>query len=110
MMTGEFFADGSGHIRYEGTDAGSDLAARVYDPDRLVLGKRMEDQLRIAVCYWHSFSWPGSDVFGSGTFDRPWLDPAMDPLAAARLKMDAAFEFFTKLGVPFFTFHDHDIR
>jgi xylose isomerase len=109
MMTGEFFADVSGPIRYEGADAGSDLAYRVYDPDRLVLGKRMEDQLRIAVCYWHSFSWPGSDVFGSGTFDRPWLDPAMDPLAAARLKMDAAFEFFTKLGVPFFTFHDHDI-
>ena len=87
-----------------------DLAYRVYQPDRLVLGKRMEDQLRIAVCYWHSFNWPGSDVFGMGTFDRPWLEPApADPMAAARQKMDAAFEFFTKLGVPFFCFHDVDI-
>ena len=71
-----------------------DLSYRVYEPDRLVLGKRMEDQLRIAVCYWHSFNWPGSDVFGMGTFDRPWLEPtATDPMAAARQKMDAAFEF-----------------
>ncbi|HJU51800.1 MAG TPA: xylose isomerase [Acidimicrobiia bacterium] len=87
-----------------------DLSYRVYDPDRLVLGKRMEDQLRIAVCYWHSFNWPGNDVFGMGTFDRPWLEPApTDPMGAARQKMDAAFEFFTKLGVPFFCFHDVDI-
>ncbi len=87
-----------------------DLSYRVYEPDRLVLGKRMEDQLRIAVCYWHSFNWPGSDVFGMGTFDRPWLEPtATDPMAAARQKMDAAFEFFSKLGVPFFCFHDVDI-
>ena len=87
-----------------------DLSYRVYEPDRLVLGKRMEDQLRIAVCYWHSFNWPGSDVFGMGTFDRPWLEPtATDPMAAARQKMDAAFEFFSKLGAPFFCFHDVDI-
>lgn len=87
-----------------------DLSYRVYEPDRLVLGKRMEDQLRIAVCYWHSFNWPGTDVFGMGTFDRPWLEPtATDPMAAARQKMDAAFEFFSKLGVPFFCFHDVDI-
>jgi xylose isomerase len=104
----EFFTDVA-PIRYEGPDATADLAYRVYEPDRVVLGKRMEDHLRIAVCYWHSFTWPGSDVFGSGTFDRPWLDPAMDPLAAARLKMEAAFEFFAKLGTPFFCFHDLDI-
>jgi xylose isomerase len=88
----------------------ADLAYRVYRPDRMVLGKRMEDHLRIAVCYWHSFNWPGSDVFGSGTLDRPWLEPGQtDPMSAARQKMDAAFEFFTKLGVPFFCFHDVDI-
>jgi xylose isomerase len=75
----------------------------------MVLGKRMEDQLRIAVCYWHSFNWPGNDVFGSGTFDRPWLGPQSDPMAAARMKADAAFEFIAKLGVPFFCFHDFDI-
>jgi xylose isomerase len=104
----EFFA-GVDTIRFEGPDAGDDLAFRVYDPDRMVLGTRMEDHLRMAVCYWHSFAWPGSDVFGSGTFDRPWNDPAMEPMAAARLKMDAAFEFFAKLGIPFFCFHDVDI-
>jgi xylose isomerase len=73
------------------------------------MGKRMEDHLRFAACYWHSFNWPGNDVFGTGTLDRPWLDPSMEPLAAARLKMDAAFEFFSKLGVPFWCFHDVDI-
>jgi xylose isomerase len=86
-----------------------ELSYQVYDPDRIVLGKRMEDQLRLAVCYWHSFNWPGSDVFGEGTFDRPWLVPGGDPMSAARSKMDAAFEFVTKLGVPFFCFHDADI-
>jgi xylose isomerase len=65
--------------------------------------------MRIAVCYWHSFNWPGSDVFGEGTFDRPWLAASSDPMTAAREKMDAAFEFFAKLGVPFFCFHDVDI-
>jgi xylose isomerase len=104
----EFFADVS-PIRYEGPGTDNDLAFRYYDPERVVLGKRMEDQLRLAVCYWHSFSWPGSDVFGSGTFDRPWLQPGTDAMAAARQKMDAAFEFFAKLGVPFFCFHDADI-
>ncbi len=85
------------------------LSFKVYQPDRLVLGKRMEDHLRIAVCLWHSFNWPGSDVFGTGTFDRPWLDPRLDPMIAARAKLDAAFEFLAKLGVPFFCFHDRDI-
>jgi xylose isomerase len=81
----------------------------VYDPDRLVGGKRMEDHLRIAVCYWHSFNWPGSDVFGDGTFDRPWLDAGADPMEAAFAKQDAAFEFFAKLGTPFYCFHDTDM-
>jgi xylose isomerase len=69
----------------------------------------MEDQLRIAVCLWHSFNWSGSDVFGSGTFDRPWLDARLDPMIAARAKLEAAFEFLAKLGVPFYCFHDRDI-
>ena len=105
----EFFTDVQSPIKYEGPDTTNELAYRYYDPDRIVLGKRMEDQLRMAVCYWHSFAWPGNDVFGSGTFDRPWMDAAMDPMAAARMKMDAAFEFFFKLGLPFYCFHDVDI-
>ena len=69
----------------------------------------MEDQLRIAVCLWHSFNWPGSDVFGVGTFDRPWLTAGVDVATASRAKLDAAFEFIDKLNVPFFTFHDRDV-
>jgi xylose isomerase len=65
----------------------------------MVLGKRMEEHLRLAVCYWHSFCWDGADMFGHGTFARPWLQGPMNAEAAAQ-KMDAAFEFFTKLGAP----------
>lgn len=104
----EFFG-GVDKVRFEGTDSENPYAFRAYDADRVVLGKTMEDHLRMAVCYWHSFNWPGSDIFGDGTFDRPWLDPSMDPVVAARLKMDAAFEFFEKLGIPFWCFHDIDI-
>ena len=104
----EFFAGVPDRIPYRGLDATDDFAFRIYDPDRLVLGKRMADQLRIAVCLWHSFNWPGSDVFGVGTFDRPWLHAA-DAMAGARTKMDAAFEFLAKLGAPYFAFHDRDV-
>ncbi len=103
-----FFGDVD-RIEFEGLDSDNELAFKVYDPDREVLGKRMEDHMRVAVCYWHSFNWPGNDVFGAGTFDRPWLEATGDPMAAARMKMDAAFEFFSKLGVPFFCFHDVDV-
>jgi xylose isomerase len=105
----DFFAGVPQRIPFGGLDSTDPLAFKVYQPDRLVLGKRMEDHLRIAVCLWHSFNWPGSDVFGVGTFDRPWLDPRLDPMIAARAKLDAAFEFLTKLGVPYFCFHDRDV-
>ena len=95
-------------IRYEGPESDNPLAYRWYDPDRMVLGKRMADHLRIAVCYWHSFCWPGTDPFGAATMDRPWMRPG-DPVAMAELKMAAAFELFEKLNAPFFTFHDRDI-
>ena len=107
-MSDVFFTEVEAPITYGGPDSTDPLSFKVYDPDRPVLGKRMEDHLRMAVCYWHSFNWPGSDVFGSGTFDRPWL-ARPDDLEAAKQKMDAAFEFFTKLGTPFFCFHDIDI-
>jgi len=104
----EFFA-GVGRIPYAGPESDDPMTFRWYDADRVVDGRRMEDQLRMAVCYWHSFVWPGSDVFGQGTLDRPWSDPGSDPMEAARTKMDAAFEFVAKLGAPFFCFHDRDI-
>jgi len=96
-------------IRYEGPDATRDLAFRHYDRDRVVMGRRMEDHLRFAVCFWHGFCWPGSDVFGEGTFDRPWLDPGGDAMARAERKAEVAFEFLAKLGAPFFCFHDRDV-
>jgi len=106
MSTGFFGAQEP--IPYEGPESDTPLAFRWYQPDRVVLGKRMEDHLRFAVCYWHSFCWPGSDPFGGATFERPWMAVG-DPLALAHLKADVAFELYRLLGVPFFTFHDRDI-
>ncbi|MDB6014630.1 MAG: xylA [Gammaproteobacteria bacterium] len=94
-------------VRFEGPDAKSEFAYRVYDKDRVVLGKRLEDWLKPAVCYWHSFNWPGADIFGGGTLTRPWLGPHVTQ-AMADTKLDAAFDFFTRLGVRYFTFHDVD--
>src|SRR4051812_2335456 len=107
-MRTDFFAEVPRRIEYGGPESSDPLAYAVYQPDREVLGKRMADHLRIAVCLWHSFNWPGSDVFGVGTFDRPWLAPGLEPKAASEAKIDAAFEFIEKLGVPFFAFHDRD--
>jgi xylose isomerase len=95
-------------VRYEGPESHNPLAYRYYDRDRLVLGKRMEDHLRWAVSYWHSFNWPGSDVFGAGTFERPWAPGQPVTPERARAKLDAAFDFFSRLGAPFFCFHDVD--
>ncbi|MCB1354002.1 MAG: xylose isomerase [Rhodobacteraceae bacterium] len=83
------------------------LAFRAYNPDEVVLGKRLEDHLRFAIAYWHSFAWPGGDPFGGQTFDRPWFGDGMD---AARLKAEVAFEMFELLGASYFCFHDLDIR
>jgi xylose isomerase len=100
-------------LRFEGPkwkpSARRPLGYRWYDPERLVQGRRMEDQLRFAVCYWHSFVWPGSDPFGGDTFARPWHAPGGDPMAQARHKAAVAFDLFHLLKVPFFTFHDRDI-
>ena len=100
-----FFGDRA-PIRYEGPETGAELAFRHYDPDAVVLGKRMEDHLRCAVCYWHNFVWPGTDPFGGATFERPWFG---DTMTQAAMKADAAFELFELLDVPFFCFHDRDI-
>ena len=102
------YFDGVEPIRYEGPGSTNPLAFRHYDPERIVLGKPLKDQLRFAVCYWHNFCWDGFDVFGEGTFGRPWQAPG-DPIARATEKMDVAFDFFAKLGAPFWTFHDYDI-
>ena len=96
-------------VRYLGPDAQpTTLAFRYYDKNKVVLGKTMEDHLRMAVCYWHTFVWNGFDVFGAGTFNRAWHREG-DAVELAREKAAAAFELFEKLGVPFFCFHDRDV-
>lgn len=100
------FFTGIAPVAYEGPDSANPLAYRFYNPDQLVLGKRMEDQLRFAVAYWHSFAYQGADPFGGATLLRPWFDGGME---AARLKAEVAFEMFDILGAPFFAFHDRDI-
>ena len=104
-MSGYF--DGIPAIRYEGPNSSNEFAFRHYNPDEVVLGKRMEDHLRFAVAYWHSFAYQGGDPFGGQTLNRPWF---ADTMAAARAKADAAFQFFDILGVPFYCFHDADVR
>ncbi|PWK55163.1 D-xylose isomerase [Silicimonas algicola] len=94
-------------VAYEGPETSNDFAYRHYDPDAQVAGRRMEDHLRFAVAYWHSFAWEGGDPFGGRTFDRPWFGSTMDH---ARTKADVAFEMFRILGQPFFCFHDADAR
>ena len=110
-MSESFFADVA-PIAYEGPASDNPLAFRWYQPDRMVGDRTMAEHLRFGVCYWHSFNWAGTDIFGSGTLDRPWLaelHPGIDPMDAAKAKMSAAFEFFEKLGNPYFSFHDIDI-
>lgn len=105
MGTG-FFGDIK-PVKYEGPESTNPLAYRFYNPDENVLGKRLEDHLRFAIAYWHSFAWPGGDPFGGQTFDRPWFGDTME---GARLKANVAFEMFSLLGVPYYCFHDADVR
>ena len=105
MSTG-FFGDIT-KIPFEGPESTNPLAFRHYNPDEMVMGKRMEDHLRFSAAYWHSFAWPGGDPFGGQTFQRPWFG---DTMIHAKLKADVAFEMFTALGVPFYCFHDADVR
>ena len=96
-------------IVYRGPDSTDPLTFRHYDANARVLGKTMAEHLRFAVCYWHSFDAPGSDVFGTGTWDRPWANGGDDAMSAAKAKLAAAFEFMSKLTVPYFCFHDRDV-
>ena len=105
-MTTGFFKDATA-AKYEGPDSSNPLAYRYYNADEIIMGKRMEDHLRFACAYWHSFCWPGGDPFGGQTFDRPWFK---EDMASAKLKADVAFEMFDLLGVPYFCFHDADVR
>jgi len=95
-------------IEFKGAQSEDSLSFKFYDASKIVLGKSMEENLRIASCYWHSFSWPGGDPFGGPTFQRPWTQKG-DAIEMAKLKLENAFDFFEKLGQPYFCFHDADI-
>jgi len=97
-------------IRYEGPDSRNPLAFRWYDAQRVVLGKTLAEHLRPAACYWHTLCWRGEDVFGLGhtVLDRPWFREP-DPIRAAHQKLDAAFDFFQRLTIPYWCFHDRDV-
>ena len=99
-MGQDFFTEVTGPIPFGGLGASDPLSFKVYQPDRLVLGTRMVDHLRPGVCFWHSFSWPGVDMFGTGTLDRPWLAATDDPMAAARERLGVAFEFLHEARHP----------
>lgn len=95
-------------IEYEGFDSDNPLAYKYYDENRLVGGKTMKEHLRFAVAYWHTFCGTGGDPFGVGTKNFPWAVKS-DSIELAKDKMDAAFEFISKMGIPFYCFHDVDV-
>jgi xylose isomerase len=108
MSNQEFFT-GVSKIQFNPTAAKSDvLVFRHYNPDELVLNRPMREWLRFSVCFWHTFNWEGTDPFGSATSERAWNSLA-DPMQRAKAKVHAAFEFFSKLGVPYYAFHDRDV-
>ncbi len=103
----EFFP-GIGKIKFEGRESTNPLAFKFYDENKKIAGKSMKDHLRFAVAYWHTFCGTGGDPFGPGTKVFPW-DASSEAVQAAKDKMDAAFEFITKLGAPYYCFHDVDL-
>jgi xylose isomerase len=103
----EFFP-GIGKIKYEGKESKNPFAYRYYDENNKVGGKTMKEIFRFAMAYWHTLCGEGSDPFGPGTIDFPWNEKS-DVIEKAKDKMDAAFEFMTKMGIPFYCFHDFDL-
>ena len=103
----EYFK-GINEIKFEGAQSDNPLAFKWYDENKIVAGKKLKDHVRFAVCYWHTFCNTGGDPFGPGTKDFVWNQNA-DPIKRAKDKMDAAFEFITKLGAPYYCFHDVDL-
>lgn len=95
-------------IKFEGKGSKNPFAFRYYNPDQVVAGKPMKEHFKFAIAYWHTFCGTGGDPFGPGTMNRPW-DENADAVQRAKDKMDAAFEFFTKIGAEYYCFHDVDL-
>ncbi len=107
-MASQYFPEVNGSIQYEGPESDNPLAFKYYDAKRVVAGKSMQAHLKFAVAFWHTMKGTGSDPFGGGVYGRPWNTSASG-LDNARYTLDAAFEFFAKLTVPHWCFHDRDI-
>jgi xylose isomerase len=103
----DFFPDVP-RIKYEGPQSKNPLAFKHYNPDEVVEGQKLKDLLRFSVCYWHTFRGTGTDPFGAATLLRPW-DDGSTSVENALKRVDVAFEFITKLGAPFYCFHDRDV-
>lgn len=103
-----FFPEVKETVRYEGTNSKNPLAFKYYDADRIVGGKTMKEQLNFSLAYWHTLKGTGADIFGAGTYQRPWLQNN-NPLKDAEDTVYAAFEFISKIGIPYYCFHDRDI-
>lgn len=108
MTSEKEYFKGIGKIVYEGPKSDNPFAFRWYDPERIVAGKTLKDHLRFAGAYWHSFCGDGTDPFGGPTHHFPW-DVKQDPIERAKDKMDAAFEFLSKMNIPYYCFHDVDV-
>lgn len=106
MEPSKSYFDAMPQVGYSGELATTPFEYRYYHPDKIILGKRMEDHLRISSCFWHGFCWDGRDNYGGKTFARPWLTGGENE---AFNRIDAAFEFASKLGIPFVSFHDEDL-
>ena len=103
----EYFP-GIGKIKYEGRESDNPLAYKFYDENKVIAGKTMKEHMRFAIAYWHTFCGTGEDPFGPGTQLFPWAT-GDSAIARAKNKMDAAFEFITKIGAPYYCFHDIDV-
>jgi xylose isomerase len=107
-MSNKYFPEVTTTIKYEGKDSGNPLSFKYYNKDQKVGDKTMAEHLRCAVAYWHTFMGSGSDIFGGPSFDRPWRRHS-NPMDNAKATLEAAFEFFRKLGVEYYCFHDRDM-
>ena len=108
LLGNQEYFKGIGKIKYEGRDSKNPLAFKWYDENKIVFGKTLKEYMRFAVAYWHSFCGDGGDPFGKATKTFGWED-INDDVEKAKAKMDAAFEFITKMGIPFYCFHDMDV-
>ncbi|MCU7549037.1 xylose isomerase [Chitinophagaceae bacterium LB-8] len=108
LLGAQEYYKGIGQIKYEGPQSDNPLAFRWYDENKVVAGKTLKDHFKFACAYWHSFNGNGSDPFGAPTHLFPW-ESIQDPIEKAKAKMDAAFEFITKMNLPYYCFHDVDV-